>query len=225
MLCIAALATKPGEKSGLDEIEITTEELVAALVSHARACHSEEEEIRKAVLMRFRRACTTTRTVSIVSVAVGLLLSMIVTWLLTRFVAGPLERLRELAEKASVGDIQDMDIAFSDLEMGGCANREVYDLAHALRRMVTSLRLLVPTEHGLMDSYHMAIIVLSNRAIGPAAWAMIERARAAAGLSSFAEIDPSNAGRFMTELERQLGDLIPEEKLRLLRKAIIELEP
>ena len=172
MLCIAALATKPGEKSGLDEIEITTEELVAALVSHARACHSEEEVIRKAVLMRFRRACTTTRTVSIVSVAVGLLLSMIVTWLLTRFVAGPLERLRELAEKASVGDIQDMDIAFSDLEMGGCTNREVYDLAHALRRMVTSLRLLVPNEHGLMDSYHMAIIVLSNRAIGPAAWAI-----------------------------------------------------
>jgi hypothetical protein len=128
-----------------------------------------------------------------------------------------------LADKASSGDIQDIDVEFGDLDVKRFGTRESHDLALALRKMVTNLRLLVSTERGLMDHYHMTIMVLIHKAVGPASWSVIERARSAAAFSSFSEINPANVHRFVTALETEVRPLIPDGSVRLLVSAISEL--
>jgi hypothetical protein len=102
-------------------------------------------------------------------------------------------------------------------------SRESYDLARALCCMVMNLRFLVPTERGLMDDYHMTILVLVNKALGSGGWAVVERARRAGGFDSFSEVEPENVDRFLTELEREALEEIPEDRVQLLSRFIREL--
>jgi methyl-accepting chemotaxis protein len=202
----------PEERSRLD----------AETVATARACHALAGEVRNETISEFRAAHSATRTGNVLSVLLGLGLSIVVAALLTRNIVGPLEYLRKLAEKVSTGDIQDMDVEFSDLDMKRFTSRESFDLARTLRYMVSNLRMLVSTERGLMDDYHMTILVLANKALGRAGWSAVERARSAAGFRSFSDVHPSNVDRFLVALEKEAARTIPEERVRLLSQAIRE---
>lgn len=201
----------------------TAEELEAVVVPLARSCHELVHSLRGAATARFRRATRTTEAVSVAAVLAGLALSLVVALLLTRSIVSPLERLRRLAEQASTGDLQDMDVAFRCLRFEGGCSQECLDLADSLRRMMTSLRLLVPTEQGLMGNYHMAILFLVTRAVGPAGRAVVDRALRSAGFSSFAEVGPATVEQFLAALSDQVRSTIPEENLQLLCQAIREL--
>lgn len=203
------------ENSGRMGQEITPLE-----VSSARKCHALVADIQAGAVARFNAANATAHTVSIFSIIVGVVLSLLIAGLLTRNIVGPLETLRALAERVSTGDIQDMDVEFTDLEMRRFNSRETLDLARSLQRMVTSMRLLVSTERGLMDDYHMTIVVLVNKALGPNGWTVIERARNAARFEAFAEVNPSNVDAFLAELEKEAESLIPRERIDLLCNAI-----
>ncbi len=198
--------------------------LAGLTVSRARECHALVAEIRESAISSFKMAGYSTHAVSLSSVLLGLLLSFLLAGMLTRHIVNPLEYLREFAEKARVGDIQDMDVQSSDLEMKRFNSRETYDLARSLQCLVTNMRLLVSTERGLMDPYHMTIAVLLIRAVGSCGWAVIERARGAAGFRSFPEITTSNIDRFLTCLTAELTGLIPEDRVRLVIDAIRELK-
>ena len=200
------------------------ERLAGATVARARECHAVVQEVTAAAAARFAAASSTTHRVSVVSVVVAVLFSVLISAVLTRSIVGPLEHLRKLAERVSTGDVQDMDVEFSDLEMKRFDSRETLGLARSLQRMVTNLRLLVSSERGLMDDYHMTIVVLTNKAVGPGGWAVVERARSAAEFGSFADVSPSNVDRFLTELEREVAEQIPGEKVRMLVDAIRELQ-
>ena len=199
------------------------EELEGLVVPLARSCHELVHTLRGAATARFRRATITTGTVSVAAVLAGLVLSLVVVLLLTRSIVTPLERLRQLAERASTGDLQDIDVAFRCLRFERGCSKECLDLADSLRRMMTSIRLLVPTEQGLMGNYHMAILVLVNRAVGPAGRAVVDRTLRAAGFSSFAEVGPTTVEQFLAALSDQVGTTIPEDNLHLLCQAIREL--
>lgn len=201
----------------------TPEETDALVVPPARTCHELLHALREAAAQRFRRATRTTGVVSVAAVVAALALSVVVALLLTRSIVVPLERLRRLAEQASTGDLQDMDVAFRCLRFERRCSQECVDLADSLRRMVTSLRLLVPTEQGLMGTYHMAILVLVNRAVGPAGRAVVERTLRAGGFSSIAEVGPTTVEQFLAALRDEVRDTIPEESLELLCEAIREL--
>ncbi len=192
-------------------------------VAAARACHAVVTKLRSGTIERFQSAQDVTRLVSIASVAVGALLSIGIAGFLTRAIVGPLERLRRLAERISAGDIQDMDVELAGLDMRRFTSQESYDLARVLRSMVTNLRFLVPTERGLMDDYHMTILVLVNKALGSGGWAVIERARRAAGFDSLSEVEPENVECFLSELEREALEEIPEDRVQLLSRVIREL--
>lgn len=193
-------------------------------VARARECHALVGEIRTYAISRFEDAHATSHNVGILSVVVGLVLSLLIAGLLTRNIVRPLESLRTLAERVSTGDIQDMDVEFSDLDMKRFDSKESFDLARAFRRMVTSLRLMVSTERGLMDDYHMTIVVLTNKAVGPGGRAVIERARTAAGFGSLSDVSPENVDRFAYELGRHLAGIIPNERISLLCEAIQDLK-
>lgn len=193
-------------------------------VEAARDCHHVVGQIRDGTILRFHDAKNVTRTVSLVSVVLALVLSVLIAGMLTRSIVGPLERLRRLAERVGSGDIQDMDVELSDLDLGRFRSRECFDLARALQCMVTNMRFLVSTERGLMDEYHMTILVLVNKALGACRWAVVERARRAAGFDSFSEVDPSNVDRFLAELEKEAATLASEERVQLLIRAVRELE-
>jgi HAMP domain-containing protein len=199
------------------------ERLTNATVEEARRCHAVMDRMLGLATATLHTAVRTTQRVSLLTVMVGFLLALLVCWWLTRAIARPLEQLRSLAERVSSGDIRDMQVEFGDLEVDRLSTRESYDLARALQRMVTNLRLLVSTERGLMDNYHMTIVVLISRAVGPASWSVIERSRTAAGFSSFAEVGPDNVDRFAAALEQEVRPLIPEDSVRLLVSAITEL--
>lgn len=193
-------------------------------VRAARVCHALVGEISARVVTRFERARAAAHTFGVLSIMAGALLSLLIAWRLTRVIVAPLERLRTVAEKVGSGDIQDMDVALRDLDLGDFASRESHQLAVALRRMVGSLRLLVPTERGLMDHTHMAIVLLVCRAVGPAAWSVVERARGRAGLASFSEVDACTLDRFLAGLEEELAPLLGEEATRLLVQTITDLQ-
>ena len=201
-----------------------SERLEDLSVARARGCHALVAEIKSIVNSKREAAQAMLRMVSILSIVVGLLLSLLIAGQLTRQIVRPLEYLRGLADKVSTGDIQDVDVEFSDMEMKHFSSRETYDLARSLQRMVTSLRLLVSSERGLMDDYHMTILVLVNKAVGPGGWAVIERARASAGFDSFSEVQPDNLQRFLDELGNQVGALIPSERTEMLSEAIKRLK-
>ena len=133
------------------------------------------------------------------------------------------EEAREVAERASTGDIQDMDVYFGDIDPSAFSTKESVDLAFALRRMLTSLRLLIPTERGMMSPYHVAILALVQRAVGPAAWAVIERARGEAGFASFAETDKESIDVFVDRLRIHLGPYLQPSTCQQLCAAIRQL--
>jgi methyl-accepting chemotaxis protein len=197
--------------------------LVDLTVERARACHSLIGRIRSVVMLRLNATNEMTRLVSQLSVVVAFLLALLIAVLLTRSIVKPLEYLRSLAEEVSMGDIQDMDVEFAGLDMDRFTSRESFDLAQSFRRMVTSIRMLVPTERGLMDNYHMTIVVLVNRALGPAGWSIIEKARAGAGFGSFAEVGPSKIEQFIDSLKEETATLTSEREFTLLAEAIRNL--
>lgn len=199
------------------------EELEALMVPPARSSQELLRSLRDAAGGRVRRAAVTAGTVSVAAVLTGAAISLVVVLLLTRSIVTPLERLRRLAEQASTGDLQDADVAFRCLRFERRCSRECTDLADSLRRMVTSLRLLVPTEQGLMGTYHMAILVLVNRAVGPAGRAVIERSLRAGGFSSLTEVGPTTVERFLAALREELRETLAEDSLELLCEAIREL--
>ena len=192
-------------------------------VARARECHALLADLRELAISRFAKAHSATHTVSVLSVALGLVASVAIAGWLTRHLVAPLEYLRELAARISTGDIQDMDVELSDLDAKRFNTRESWELAESLQRMVTSIRLLIPTERGLMDDYHMTVLVLVNKAVGPGGWTVIERARQAAGFGSFAEVRPDNVDRFLERLREEAASLIPEERIRRLSAAIARL--
>ena len=194
--------------------------LEGKMVTRARACHAVVSEIRGIAISTFSDAQRVTQNVSVVSIALGLLLSIVIAGILTRHIAGPLGYLRNLAERVSTGDIQDMDVEFTELETKRFNTRESFELARSLQRMVTSIRLLVSSERGLMDDYHMTIVVLVNKAVGPGGWSLIESARSAAGFGSFADVTPSNVENFLIELGKRAIMIIPKERVDLLTDAV-----
>jgi methyl-accepting chemotaxis protein len=199
------------------------ERLENATVEAARRCHAVMDQLLGHATETLHAAVRTTQRVSLLTVMAGFGLALLVCWWLTRAIARPLEQLRSLAERVSSGDIRDMQVEFGDLEVDRLSTRESYDLARALQKMVTNLRLLVATERGLMDNYHMTIVVLVSRAVGPAAWSVIERSRTAAGFSSFSEVGPDTVDRFAAALEQEVRPLLPEDSVQLLVSAITEL--
>lgn len=203
--------------------EGTSDDLEALVVPLARECHELVHSLRGTATARFRRATVTTGVVSVAAVLAGLVLSLAVVLLLTRSIVTPLERLRQLAEEASTGDLQDIDVAFRCHRFERRCSKECLDLADSVRRMMTSIRLLVPTEQGLMGNYQMAILVLVNRAVGPAGRAVVDRTLQAAGFSSFAEVGPATVEQFLSALADQVGTTIPAANLDLLCQAIREL--
>jgi HAMP domain-containing protein len=207
--------------------EGTSDDLEALVVPLARECHELVHSLRGAATARFRRAAVTTGAVSVAAVLAGLVLSLVVVLLLTRSIVTPLERLRQLAERASTGDLQDIDVAFRCHRFERSCSRECLDLADSVRRMMTSIRLLVPTEQGLMSNFQMAILVLVNRAVGPAGRAVVDRSLHAAGFSSFSEVGPATVEQFLSALSDQVKTSIPRENLELLCQAIrdLALEP
>ncbi len=196
----------------------------ALTAARARECHALLADLRALAISRFARARSRNYTVSVLSVALGLVASVAIAGLLTRHLVAPLEYLRELATRISTGDIQDMDVELHDLDAKRFNTRESFALAESLQRMVTSIRLLIPTERGLMDDYHMTMVVLVNKAVGPGGWTVIERARQAAGLRSFAEVGPANVDRFLEQLRQEAAALIPEERIQRLSAAIAQLQ-
>jgi methyl-accepting chemotaxis protein len=198
--------------------------LVDHTVTSARTCHALMNEIRETTIARLRAANSTARAVNVATVVLGLLLALMVSGWLTRRIVRPLEYLRQRTDSISAGDIQDIDIEFSELEVARLANRETRELGHAFQRMVSSLRLAVSSEVGTMDNYHMAIVVLVNLALGPSGRAVIERARARAGFRSFAEIRPAEIEAFLAALREESGDLVSEQRYALLSDAILRLE-
>jgi len=190
--------------------------LMETTVTMARVSHQLVADIRSVSLARFRTASAITEVVTFTAGGVGILAAVVLSSLLTRHIAKPFEVLRVVAERVSTGDIQDMDVGFSDIEISSFNTKESLDLSRALKRMFTSLRLLVPTERGLMSSYHLAIVVLVQRAVGPAGWAVIERARADAGFKSFADVEPSSIDGFVECLAEHLGPFLsPTSRLQL----------
>ncbi len=197
--------------------------LESTMVARARSCHAIVAEIRGMAISNFGDAHRMTRHVSLIAIALGLLFSVLIAGVLTRHIAGPLGRLRRLAERVSTGDIQDMDVEFTELDTRNFGTRESYELARSLQRMVTNLRLLVSSERGLMDDYHMTIVVLVNKAVGPGGWALIEEAQAAAGFASFTDVRPVDIENFLIELGKRAIMLIPKERVDLLCDAIRKL--
>ncbi len=205
--------------AGYEELD----QLVSLTVERARECHVLVADIKGTLVRWFDEANSRAHLISTLSILLGLLMSIGLAVLLTRITVKPLEHLREFAERASTGDIQDIDVEFSELDMKYFNSRESHDLAKSLQRMVTSLRFLVTSELGRMDDYHMTILVLVNKAVGPIGRAVIERARAAAGFDSFAEVKPSHAKEFISKLEEEVAKIIPGERARLLSQAIERL--
>jgi len=197
--------------------------LVETTVTMARVSHQLVADIRSASLSKSRAASAVTEAVTFTAGAVGILTSLLLASLLARHIAKPFEVLRVVAERVSTGDIQDMDVGFGDIEVSSFNTKESLDLAQALQRMLTSLRLLVPTERGLMSSYQLAIVVLVQRAVGPAGWAVIERARAEAGFESFADVEPASIDRFVERLAVHLGPFLSSTTCHELCTAICHL--
>ncbi len=197
--------------------------LIQETVATARECHSIVAEIKEFVFLKIENANAAAQYISITSILLGLLISFIVVYLLCGITVKPLEQLQKLAEKVSTADIQDIDIEFSDMEMKNFNSKETHDLATSIQRMITSLRFLVSSERGLMDDYHMTIVVLVNKAMGPAGWSVIERAHKSAGFSSFSEVNPSNIGEFLSKLQNEGLKLIPNERVHMLITAIQRL--
>ena len=166
---------------------------------------------------------TTERGIHIITIPLGLVLSLLIAGWLTRSIVGPIEYLRGVAEEVSVGDVQDIDIGFSEMDMARFSTPESLDLARSFRRMVSSLRSTVSSEVGLMDNYHMTIAVLVNRALGPAGRSIIEKARARAGFESFTEVRPGNVQRFLDALEEETRRLTTPEDFKLLADTIRNL--
>jgi hypothetical protein len=197
--------------------------LVETTVTMARVSHQLVADIRSVSLARSRTASAVTEAVTFAAGGIGVLASVILASSLTRHIAKPFEVLRVVAERVSTGDIQDIDVGFSDIQISSFNTKESLDLARALQRMLTSLRLLVPTERGLMSSYHLAIVVLVQRAVGPAGWAVIERARADAGFDSFADVRPSSIDGFVERLAEHLGPFLPPATRLRLCTAVCQL--
>jgi len=197
--------------------------LMETTVATARTSHQLVADIRSASLARSRAASAVTEAVTFFAGGIGILASVILSSLLTRHIAKPFEILRVIAERVSKGDIQDMDVGFGDIEISSFNTKESVDLAEALKRMLTSLRLLVPTERGLMSSYQLAIVVLVQRAVGPAGWAVIERARAEAGFDSFADVQPASIEGFVERLASHLSPFLSSTNCHELCTAICQL--
>jgi hypothetical protein len=197
--------------------------LMETTVAMARTSHQLVADIRSKSLASSRAASAVTEAVTFFAGGTGVLVSVILASLLTRRIAKPFEILRVVAERVSSGDIQDMDVGFGDIETSSFNTKESFDLAEALQRMLTSLRLLVPTERGLMNSYQLAIVVLVQRAVGPAGWAVIERARAEAGYESFADVEPASIDGFVERLAGHLSPFLSSANCHELCAAICQL--
>ena len=197
--------------------------LMETTVAVARTSHQLVADIRSTSLARSRAASAVTEAVTFFAGGAGVLASVILASLLTRHIAKPFEILRVVAERVSSGDIQDMDVGFGDIEISSFNTKESFDLAEALQRMLTSLRLLVPTERGLMNGYQLAIVVLVQRAVGPAGWAVIERARAEAGFESFSDVEPASIDAFVECLAGHLSPFLSSANCHELCAAICQL--
>lgn len=199
------------------------ERLMDRTVTMARVSHALVADVRAVSLARSRAAAATTQAVTVAAGVVGVVAALLLAWWTARHIARPFEVLQGVAERVSTGDIQDMDVGFSDLQISSFNTQESFDLARALQRMLTSLRLLVPTEQGLMSSYHLAIVAMVQRAVGPAGWAVIERARADAGFAGFADVNPSSVDGFVDRLAEHLVAHLPPETRAGLCAAIRRL--
>jgi len=190
---------------------------------HASGCHRLLEDIRAHAITEMETVSDRARTVNIAAVLAGLLLSVLIAGILTRVIVDPIHYLTGLAERVKDGDIQDIDVLFGELELRRFRDPESRALAESFRRLVSNLRGRVVSERGLMDPYHMTIAVLVLRAAGPEGWAMMERARARAGLESFGQVAPGNIESFIEGLREEMAGRLDEERFSLLERALREV--
>ncbi|MFO7768835.1 MAG: hypothetical protein R6W82_07750 [bacterium] len=192
--------------------------------TYATRCHELMNEVREAAFAEAAEASRQARQIIIFSVAAGLLLALVVgLWLIRRIVT-PMESITSLADRVREGDIQDMDVQFRDMDMDAFTTRESYSMARAFQRLITRIRMSVSSELGLMDTYHMTMVVLIDRALGRIGRAIMEQARAQAGFQSIVEITPENIDRFIEALRDEAGERVDEERLEVLFQALKDLE-
>ena len=158
----SAYVTDLRELTGIVDPGQVDQTMVDRMTESARQCHAAASAIRERLISLLQANHTLTRNWNLASVVLALLLLVGMTAWLTREIVRPLEYLREAAERAVRGDIQDIDIEFSSLDESRFRTEESLDLAASFGRMVTSLRHAVSSEVGLMDIYHMTILVLVN---------------------------------------------------------------
>jgi CHASE3 domain sensor protein len=190
---------------------------------HASGCHELMGEIRGHAITEMEAVSYRARTVNVVAVLFGLLLSVLIAGVLTRVIVDPIHYLTTLAERVRAGDIQDIDVLFGELKLQRFRDPESRALAESFRKLVSNLRERVVSERGLMDPYHMTIAVMVLRAAGPEGWAVIERARARAGLESFGTVAPANIEQFIEGLREEMAGQLDEERIGLLARALREI--
>jgi hypothetical protein len=190
---------------------------------HAAGCHELMRAIREHAITEMETVSDRAQIVNIAAVLIGLLLSVLIAGILTRVIVDPIHYLTSLAEHVKEGDIQDIDVLFGDLELRRFRDPESRALAESLRRLVSNLRERVVSERGLMDPYHMTIALLVLRTVGPEGWAVIERARARAGLESFGSVAPADIERFIEGLREEMDGGLDEERFELLARALREV--
>ena len=192
--------------------------------TYATRCHELMNEVRQAAFAEAAQASSRARQVTIFAVGAGMLLALIIgLWLIRRIVT-PMESLTALADRVREGDIQDMDVQFRDIDMGSFSTRESYSMARAIQRLITRIRMAVSSEVGLMDTYHMTLVVLIDRALGRTGRAVMEQARAQAGFESITEISPENVDRFIEALREEAEGRVEPERLEVLVQALQDLE-
>lgn len=192
--------------------------------TYATRCHELMNEVREVAFAETLRASSQARQITVVAVTAGLLLVLVVGFWLIRRIVTPMESLTSLADRVREGDIQDMDVQFRDMDMDAFSTRESYSMARAFQRLITRVRMSVSSELGLMDAYHMTLVVLIDRALGRTGRAIMEQARAQAGFDSIVEITPENIERFIEALKAEAAGRMDEERLEMLAQALRDLE-
>lgn len=213
---LAAYRRKSGElRVNVKQRETLREEVEEA----AQACHELIAQLRELAIERVRHVGRVAEWTGASSLALAVAFCLLIVWFLNRHVVAPIEALTTMAGKTE-GDIQDLDVEFADIDFGRYRSRESADLARALQLLVRRLRGLVSSERGLMQDRHMAAVLLMDRAVGSSGRAILERARAAAGLEALTDLGPGNLDLFLQKVEHELRDLLSQAERDDLLEAI-----
>lgn len=190
------------------------------LTRRGRECHALLDHMRGVATERLASAIRLGGWLGLASVAGALLIGIALSVTLTRGLARQLRVLRDATHAASLGNLRGMGVEFEDLRLDRFDSRETFDLAASVRRMITSLRLLVPGEPGSMDDFHMKILLLATKAAGPGARTLLDLAAISSGLDGFDELGPATLEPFLEALDRESTGLLPAEAARALIDAI-----